>query len=106
MAGLKPNSTIVGPLNFSESLKQSSRVRDKEIPCLSCSKLFSFPVEKDLYLAHLFLTHKIVISDEQHIALLDEYLDHWHKQFHGKDFLIRRNVSNETLNLFCLFRLR
>lgn len=103
MADLKPNSTILGPLNFSESLKQSSRVRDKEIPCLSCSKLFSFPVEKDLYLAHLFLTHKIVISDEQHVALLDEYLVHWHKHFHGKDFLIRRYFRNAITNSFRLF---
>ncbi len=83
MADLKSNSTIVGPLNFTESSTQSYRVEEKEIACLSCSKLFSFPSERDLYLAHLFLTHKIVISDEQQIALLDEYLTHWHKRFQG-----------------------
>lgn len=83
MANLKTTSTIVGPLNFSESSIASTRVQEKEIACLSCSKQFSFPNEKDLYLAHLFLSHKIVISDEQHIALLDEYLIYWRNKFQG-----------------------
>lgn len=85
MGDSKNISTIVGPLNFSESSKQSCRVQEKDITCLSCTKIFSFPDERDLYLAHLFLTHKIVISDEQQIVFLDEYLTFWRKKFQGTD---------------------
>lgn len=83
----KTISTIVGPLNFSESSKKSSRDQEKDVVCLSCSKIFPFPTEKDLYLAHLFLTHKIVISDEQQIAFLDEYLAYWRQKFQGTEFV-------------------
>lgn len=87
MGDIKTISTIVGPLNFSESSNESSRVQEKEITCLSCSKIFTFPDEKDLYLAHLFLTHKIVISDEQQIAFLDEYLIFWRNKFQGTNIV-------------------
>lgn len=77
-------STIVGPLNFSESSELSPHIQKKEIACLSCSKTFNYPNDKDLYLAHLFLEHKIVISDERQIAFLDEYLIFWREKFQGK----------------------
>lgn len=85
MDNSKTISTIVGPLNFSESSKHSSRDQAKDVTCLSCSKIFPFPDEKDLYLAHLFLTHKIVISDEQQIGLLD--LRYGRSKFQGTEWV-------------------
>lgn len=78
------SSTIVGPLNFSQDRSLPPRVQKKPIDCLLCCKKFTFPDDKDLYLAHLFIHHKLVISDEHQIAFLDEYMTYWREKFQGK----------------------
>ncbi|KAJ6647420.1 Zinc finger protein [Pseudolycoriella hygida] len=94
MEDSKTVSTIIGPLNFSECSKTSSQSEERDVTCLLCSKIFTFLHEKDLYLAHLFLSHKIVISDEKIIPFLDEYLVYWRNKFQDK------NIS-DPLSEYC-----
>lgn len=53
------------------------------IKCLKCDKVYIFPADKDDCLAHLYLEHRLVIADEKDIALLEEYLQYWEKEFQG-----------------------
>lgn len=81
----KSATTIVGPLNLHSSPASHCRINrtDIEVPCLFCCRPFTFAQDKDNYLAHLFLQHKFVIADVQQVAILDEYLLHWHAKFQG-----------------------
>lgn len=77
------NLGIIGPLNFSKddqiSIKQHLHPEAVEVPCLFCSKTFTFYSEKHEYLAHLYLNHRLIIGDEQQIAIFHEYLIQWHQ---------------------------
>lgn len=53
------------------------------IKCLKCDKVFIFPADKDDCLAHLYLEHRLVIADVDEIALLEDYLQYWEKEFQG-----------------------
>ncbi|XP_004517507.1 zinc finger protein 277 [Ceratitis capitata] len=56
-----------------------------EIPCIKCNMMFEFPTGKHDYLAHLFIEHRFVIADVEDIALLEEYLKYWQKEFTGHE---------------------
>jgi len=40
--------------------------------------------DKDDCLAHLYLEHRLVIADVEDIALLEDYLQYWEKEFQGR----------------------
>lgn len=84
-------SNIVGPLNFINEKNQielapiSLFKSPVEIQCLFCEKLFQFYSEKDDYLAHLYLNHRLIIGDEEQVAIFHEYLIHWQNVFNGDE---------------------
>lgn len=91
---LEPNMSeksegVVGPLNFSEKFGVS--IRDqlypvlKQLPCLFCDKSFEFYTEKQDYLTHLYLKHRLIIGDEDEVAIFHEYLAYWRDIFGGGD---------------------
>jgi len=53
------------------------------IKCLKCEKVYIFPVDRDDCLAHLYLEHRLVIADVDDIAMLEDYLQYWEKEFQG-----------------------
>lgn len=79
------SSGIIGPLNFSKesfiSVKEQLYPSAVQVPCLLCSKTFTFYSEKHDYLAHLYLNHRLIIGDEDQVAIFHEYLSQWHKIF-------------------------
>ncbi|KAH8402141.1 hypothetical protein KR009_010003 [Drosophila setifemur] len=56
------------------------------IKCLKCDKVYIFPLDKDDCLAHLYLEHRLVIADVEDIALLEDYLQYWQKEFQAHEF--------------------
>lgn len=86
-------SSIIGPLNFSlESTTSKPSApfenflnRSVELTCLLCDSVYTFFDQKDEYLAHLYLEHRLVIGDEDRIALLDDYLFHWREVINGEE---------------------
>ncbi|KAM8713187.1 hypothetical protein ACLKA7_013490 [Drosophila subpalustris] len=56
------------------------------IKCLKCNKVFIFPTDRDDCLAHLYLEHRLVIADVDEIALLEDYLQYWEKEFQSHEF--------------------
>lgn len=88
-------SSIVGPLNFStessssstlpSSVVSSARILNRcvDVQCLLCDVIYKFYDQKDEYLAHLYLEHRLVIGDEDQVAIFDEYLIHWRDIFNG-----------------------
>lgn len=54
------------------------------ISCLKCEKDFEFPLEKDAYLGHIFLTHRLVIANVDDIIDLPHYLLYWQNEFKSK----------------------
>lgn len=89
------NLGAVGPLSSASDLKKSNDIVKMSTPssltpttdilCLFCEKLFKFYKEKDEYLAHLYLEHRLVIADEDKIAIFHEYLLSWREKFNGID---------------------
>lgn len=74
---------VIGPLNFSKeghiSVKDQLYPSKVQVPCLFCGKTFTFYNEKHEYLAHLYLNHRLIIADEEQIAIFHEYLIQWHQ---------------------------
>ncbi|KAH8234109.1 hypothetical protein KR038_001764 [Drosophila bunnanda] len=66
-----------------EPLKPSANTA---IKCLKCDKVYIFPADKDDCLAHLYLEHRLVIADVEEIALLEDYLQYWAKEFQTHEF--------------------
>lgn len=83
------NFGIVGPLNFlNQNLVEKYPTQlypIKDIPCLFCEEKFTFYEEKNQYLAHLYVTHRLIIADEHQIAILHEYLLHWREIFQNDE---------------------
>lgn len=80
------NSGIVGPLNFSDQSSKSVQLSPTiEVPCLFCCETFQFYSEKHEYLAHLYLNHRLIIGDEDKIAIFHEYLIQWRRVFKGHE---------------------
>ncbi|XP_033152314.1 zinc finger protein 277 [Drosophila mauritiana] len=60
--------------------------KNTAIKCLKCDKVYIFPTDKDDCLAHLYLEHRLVIADVEDIALLEDYLQYWEKEFQTHEF--------------------
>uniref|UniRef100_T1PI39 C2H2 type zinc-finger (2 copies) n=1 Tax=Musca domestica TaxID=7370 RepID=T1PI39_MUSDO len=75
-----PKSEILPGLTFQTTPKTEEQ-NDQPVPCVKCEKIFKFPTSQDDYLAHLFLAHRLVIADVSDIALLEDYLKFWRKEF-------------------------
>lgn len=87
---IESKSTIIGPLNFSSEPAPSDAApvedffkRSVEVQCLLCDSVYTFFNQKDDYLAHLYLEHRLIIGDEDHVALFDDYLVHWRRVLDG-----------------------
>lgn len=65
----------------SHKLKPSANTA---IKCLKCEKVYIFPADKDDCLAHLYMEHRLVIADVEDIALVEDYLQYWRKEFQGR----------------------
>lgn len=85
-------SKIIGPLSFANEAANEQYIgiptasftkKESDVQCLFCDKISKFYAEKDEYLAHLYLEHRLIIGDEEDVALLDEYLIYWRKKFDG-----------------------
>lgn len=83
------SSGVIGPLHFSKvsdvSVKEQLYPTTVQLPCLFCSKTFTFYSEKHDYLAHLYLNHRLIIGDEDQVAIFHEYLTHWHQIFTNEE---------------------
>ena len=64
-----------------EAQTDKTNLAMSSINCLKCDKSYGFPAEKDDYLAHLFLQHRLIIADVEDISLLDNYLQYWQPKF-------------------------
>ncbi|EDW00617.1 zinc finger protein 277 [Drosophila grimshawi] len=60
--------------------------RNTAIKCLKCDKVYIFPGDRDDCLAHLYLEHRLVIADVDEIAVLEDYLQYWEKEFQAHEF--------------------
>ncbi|XP_037716275.1 zinc finger protein 277 [Drosophila subpulchrella] len=72
-----------------EGIKSSPPLKpsaNTAIKCLKCDKVYIFPADKDDCLAHLYLEHRLVIADVEDIALLEDYLQYWEKEFQAHEF--------------------
>lgn len=87
-------SGAVGILNFSDAKKSddtslpsksSTLTPTIDILCLFCEKSYTFYAQKDEYLAHLYLEHRLVIGDEHQVAIFHEYLVYWRQHFNGME---------------------
>ncbi|XP_031637808.1 zinc finger protein 277 [Contarinia nasturtii] len=80
---------VFGPLNFTECLGVSFQEQlypsSFSLPCLFCNKLFTLYTEKSEYLTHLYLEHRLIIGDEDDVAILHDYLTYWREVFVGDD---------------------
>lgn len=85
-------STIIGPLTFIKKLETVPIIEN--IQCFFCEKFYEFPKEKDDYLAHLFMGHRLVISDIAELKDIVTYIKFWLPLFKGKKILF------ESFNLF------
>lgn len=82
-------SSIFGPLNLSTEVKTasaSSGLEESSVQCLFCDETYFFPLQKDSYLTHLYLVHRLIIGDEPKIAILEDYLRFWRTKFEGMSF--------------------
>lgn len=76
-------SGIAGAL-VSKNEAQLKATKNTAIKCLKCNKVYIFPDDRDDCLAHLYLEHRLVIADVEDIALLEDYLQYWEKEFQSK----------------------
>nr|XP_014085670.1 zinc finger protein 277 [Bactrocera oleae] len=78
---------ILPALSFSQNSTNSNlhSTEPADIQCLQCNCVYQFPADKDDYLAHLFLEHRLVIADVEDIPLLEDYLIFWLKEFTGHE---------------------
>lgn len=82
----KTSQVILGPLNLTNTNDVILKSTFLEIICLfdNCKEVYKFPDRKDDYLAHLYIKHRLVISDVGDIAMLEDYLVFWKQEFSGK----------------------
>lgn len=81
-------NTILEALNLNPST--SSGQENDNVKILNCI-FCEFHIENDIcktqnksILQHMFMEHRLVISDVNDIANLSEYLNFWKKEFKGK----------------------
>lgn len=92
----KTSQIILGPLNLSNTNDVILKSTIVEIFCLfdDCKEVYKFPDRKDDYLAHLYIKHRLIISDVGDIASLEDYLVFWKKEFCGK---IKKRIRGAVL---------
>lgn len=76
------NSSVLNSLNLC-NLTTRELNEIKEMQCLKCTDTYKFPIDKDNYLAHLYLQHRIIIGDEEKVAILEDYLIYWRDRMKG-----------------------
>lgn len=85
MDNITKNEILPG-LTFEQKSSTKCEVDENSpVICVKCEKTFKFPKGQDDYLAHLFLAHRLVIADVSEVALLEEYLKYWRKEFENHD---------------------
>lgn len=101
----KTSSQIVGPLNFVKSTENGENTPNSslsrpsiEIQCLFCDKIYKFYTDKDEYLAHLYLNHRLIIGDEEQVAIFHEYLIYWREKFAGDEENLPNYCTTMLLN--------
>lgn len=98
------NSRVIGPLRFSNykdiSALEQLYPSSIQVSCLFCSKIFTFYSEKHDYLAHLYLNHRLIIGDEDKIAIFHEYLTRWHQIFLNEKQSLTEFCSTLLMNQF------
>lgn len=83
------NSTIIGPLNFSNDPSPATPAVKSiinpiiDVQCLLCDTVYTFYERKDDYLSHLYLEHRLIIGDEEDVAIFHEYLIYWRSKIDG-----------------------
>ncbi|XP_055305639.1 zinc finger protein 277 [Sitodiplosis mosellana] len=93
---------VVGPLNFAEKCGTSVREQlypIQTLPCLFCDKIFEFYKEKQDYLTHLYLQHRLIIGDEDEVAIFHDYLAHWRNIFCGEDTRIAEFCTTMLMDI-------
>lgn len=78
-------SEILPALTFQQTPCVSREDAQRSVDCVKCDKSFVFPKDQDDCLAHLFLAHRLVVADVHEIALLEEYLKYWRKEFQNHE---------------------
>lgn len=83
-------SQIIGPLNFTKEASATEFIptvshtkTETDVQCLFCDIVYKFYLQKDDYLAHLYMEHRLIIGDEEDVAILHEYLIYWREKFDG-----------------------
>lgn len=82
-------STIIGPLNFSTDPASATQTVKSiinpviDVSCLLCDNVYTFYAKKDDYLSHLYLEHRLIIGDEEDVAIFHEYLIFWRSKIDG-----------------------
>lgn len=82
-------SSIIGPLNFSADPASATQTAQSiinpvvDLPCLLCDQVYTFYARKDDYLSHLYLEHRLIIGDEEDVAIFHEYLIFWRNRIDG-----------------------
>ncbi|CAF0704556.1 unnamed protein product [Brachionus calyciflorus] len=87
------------PLNLIDWMKKKSEDTKVMIQCLLCNQDFDIFSNTDLkiYLAHLLKTHKLVISDVDHIGHFQKYNNYWKDRFKEgtiEDFCFKINTNS------------
>lgn len=80
----KKPPTFLTPLSFSAAVENRPNSEHETVGCLKCTESFEMPRQKDVFLGHLFMEHRLVIADAGTIANLTQYLIFWQKEFKGK----------------------
>lgn len=63
----------------------SSSTDTESLSCLLCSKEYDFLKQRDDYLSHLYMEHRLVIAEVNDIDLLSDYLRFWRQAFNGHE---------------------
>lgn len=78
-------STILQPLVLiQESPRDREPSSENVCICLFCDHSEKNEKDNKNILRHLYLNHRLIISDVQEVANLQEYLVFWREQFKGK----------------------
>lgn len=81
-------TSVVGPLNFSKDEAGSAPAtrlcaQDDRVRCIFCEEIYNLRLDegRNLYLAHLFVTHRLVIADVGEVDCLASYSGFWREKF-------------------------
>lgn len=86
------NNTILEALNLNAESPVAGKDEAEEVRCMFCdhSEKSDVKNENKSILQHLYLVHRLVISDVQDVSDLYEYLEFWKKEFKGLSKLLKQ----------------